>query len=81
MHYEKIYRQKCRRFSWLIGDDVEEGIIKNSHERFNKDCAYSGKDVTILKLTSYVVIFDEPLIVFLKYAIGDTIAEGVDECI
>ena len=41
----------------------------------------SGKDVTVLEITSHVVVTNEPLKFVLVYTIGHPIAEAVDECI
>ena len=41
----------------------------------------SGKDVTVLEITSHVVVTNEPLKFVLVYTISHPIAEAVDECI
>ena len=67
-----IIAMRWNRFQLCMGKDKKRGHIAPAHS-----CKY----VTILKVPSNIVIGDEPLKILLKYAVCESVAEFVDECI
>lgn len=63
---------RWNRFQLCMGKGKKRGQYAPAHS-----CKY----VTILKVPSNTVIGDEPLKILLKYAVSESVAEFVDECI
>ena len=41
----------------------------------------SGKNVTVVEITSHIIVINVPLKILLKYTISNSIAEPFDECV